>query len=148
MSPVIHVLNGPNMDRLGLREPDLYGRTTYAELTDRCQAVGRELGLDVVCRQSAHEGDLVDWLHQADAEAAAVILNAAAYTHTSVAVRDAVSSLSIPVVEVHVTNPHAREDFRRRNLLSDVVWATLAGFGPEGYELALRGLAARLAADG
>lgn len=148
MSRTVHVLNGPNMDRLGLREPDLYGNVTYADLVARCEAVGRELGLAVLCRQSAHEGDLVDWLHAADAQADAVILNAAAYTHTSVAVRDAVSAVSVPVVEVHVTNPHAREDFRRRNLLSDVVAASLAGFGPVGYELALRGLAHRFAADG
>lgn len=148
MSRVVHVLNGPNMDRLGLREPDLYGRTNYDELVAQCEATARDLGWTVVCRQSAHEGDLVDWLHAADAAADAVILNAAAYTHTSVAVRDAVSSLAIPVVEIHVTNPHAREDFRRRNLLSDVVAASLCGFGPAGYDLALRGLAARFAADG
>lgn len=140
----VMVLNGPNMDRLGRREPELYGRATYDDVVAACERTAAELGWVAECRQSAHEGDLVDWIHEADDGAVGVILNAAAFTHTSVAVRDAVAGVDVPVVEVHVTNPHAREEFRRKNLLSDVVVASLAGFGSVGYELALRGLAARL----
>lgn len=140
MSRVIHVLNGPNLDRLGVREPEVYGSTTYDDLVGDLLAAAGEAGVDLHCRQTAGEGELVTWIHEADAEADGLILNAAAYTHTSVAVRDALLSVSIPVIEVHISNPHAREDFRRTNLISDAVAATVQGFGVRGYRMALQGL--------
>jgi len=144
MNTTVVVLNGPNMDQLGRREPEIYGGRTYEDLVCLCESEGRSRGWSVRCLQSAHEGDLVDWVHAAQKDAVALIINAAAYTHTSVALRDAVACLTIPVVEIHVTNPHAREDFRQRNLLRDVVTATIAGFGLDGYALAFAGVASLL----
>lgn len=145
MSPLrIHILNGPNLSRLGRREPEIYGTATLAELEALCRGWAAGLGLDVVFGQCEGEGELVALIHRAGDEAAGLVLNAAAYTHTSVAVRDAVSAIGIPVVEVHLSNPAAREPFRRRNLLEDVVYAGVRGFGADGYRLALEGLAARL----
>ncbi len=140
MSRRIVVLNGPNMDQLGLREPETYGSRTYQDLVALCEHEGKTRGWSVTCRQSAHEGELVDWIHESGREAAALIINAAAYTHTSVALRDALACLTIPVIEIHISNPNAREDFRRKNLLSDVVTATLAGFGLDGYTMAFSGV--------
>ncbi|MBK8166040.1 MAG: 3-dehydroquinate dehydratase [bacterium] len=142
--PRVHVLNGPNLSRLGRREPEVYGTTTLAELAALCGGWADGLGLDLVFEQCEGEGELVALIHRAGDQAAGLILNAAAYTHTSVAVRDAVCAIAIPVVEVHLSNPAAREPFRRRNLLEDVVYAGVRGFGTEGYRLALEGLAARL----
>lgn len=144
MSCQVHVVNGPNLSRLGRREPQVYGTLTLAELEALCVNAGAGLGLQVTCVQVEGEGELVRAIHRAGDEAAGLVLNAGAYTHTSVAVRDAVLSISIPVVEVHLSNPAAREPFRRRNLLEDVVYAGVRGFGSEGYRLALAGLAARL----
>ncbi len=146
MSARVHILNGPNLSRLGQREPEVYGTTTLAELGALCAGWAGGLGLELTFDQCEGEGQLVTWIHRAGDQAEGLILNAGAYTHTSVAVRDAVSSITIPVIEVHLSNPAAREPFRRQNLLEDVVYAGLRGFGVEGYRLALEGLAARLRA--
>ncbi|MBZ6377784.1 MULTISPECIES: type II 3-dehydroquinate dehydratase [Pacificimonas] len=136
------VLNGPNLNLLGTREPDIYGTETLDDIAGRLEDEARELGVAVDLRQSNHEGHLVDWLHEAaSVEARAVILNAAAYTHTSVALRDAVAAISVPVIEVHLSNPHARERFRHRSHISPVARGVIAGLGAEGYSLALRAAA-------
>lgn len=147
MTARIHVLNGPNLSRLGIREPQIYGHTTLSELAALCAGWAAGLDVDLTFDQCEGEGQLVTWIHRAGDRADGLILNAGAYTHTSVAVRDAVTSISIPVIEIHLSNPAARESFRRRNLLEDVVYAGIRGFGVIGYRLALEGLAARLAAD-
>jgi 3-dehydroquinate dehydratase-2 len=138
------VLNGPNLGRLGRREPEKYGRTTYAELADRCREVGGGLGLDVDVRQTDAEHEMIGWVHEAADEGAAVVLNPAAWTHTSVALRDACSQLTGPLVEVHITNVHAREPFRQHSYISPVATGVVAGLGTDGYELALRWLASRI----
>ncbi len=145
-APRVHVLNGPNLSRLGRREPEIYGTTTLAELEVLCRGWAATLGLELDFGQCEGEGELVSLIHRAGDHAAGLVLNAAAYTHTSVAVRDAVTAIGIPVVEVHLSNPAAREPFRRQNLLEDVVYAGVRGFGVEGYRFALEGLAARLRA--
>lgn len=134
----VFVLNGPNLNLLGTREPDIYGAATLddiaAELHQRAQAL--ELELDI--RQSNHEGHLIDWLHDAAAaDATAVILNAGGFTHTSVALRDAISAVATPVIEVHLSNPQARESFRRRSLIAGVCVGSISGFGAGSYRLAL-----------
>lgn len=139
------VLNGPNLGRLGQREPEKYGRTTYAELVDRCRAVGTELGLDVEVRQTDAEHQMLAWLHEAADRGTPVVLNPAAWTHTSVALRDACAMLSAPLLELHLTNVHAREPFRAHSYVSGVATAVMAGFGVDGYLLALRWLAGRSA---
>ena len=144
MSPRIHVLNGPNLSRLGKREPQIYGATTLVELAGLCAGWAAELDVDLTFDQCEGEGQLVTWIHRAGDLADGLVLNAGAYTHTSVAVRDAVLSIAIPVIEVHLTNPAAREPFRRRNLLEDVVYGGVRGFGVGGYRLALQGLVAHL----
>jgi 3-dehydroquinate dehydratase-2 len=144
MSGKVHILNGPNLSRLGTREPAVYGSTTLAELERLCDGWARALGLEATFAQREGEGELVELIHRAGDQADGLILNAAAYTHTSVAVRDAITSISIPVIEIHLSNPAAREPFRRQNLLEDVVYAGIRGFGVDGYRLALEGLAGRL----
>jgi 3-dehydroquinate dehydratase-2 len=139
--PKVFMIGGPNLGRLGIREPEVYGHTTWSELSKLCQDRAQELKLDLVFLQTDGEGELVAMLHRAQDEGQGVILNAAAYTHTSVAVRDAVSAMTIPVVELHLTNPASREPFRRTNLLTDVVTAGVFGFGIGGYRLALDGMA-------
>jgi 3-dehydroquinate dehydratase-2 len=138
MSKPIFVLNGPNLNLLGEREPDIYGSQTLSDIENSLQELARDLGGTIDFRQSNHEGELIDWLHEARHGAAAVIINAGGYTHTSVSLRDAVAALRIPVIEVHLTNIYARESFRRRNFLSEVVEGTIAGLGAQGYSLALR----------
>lgn len=137
----VFMIGGPNLGRLGQREPAIYGKTTWSELESLCRQRAAELDLDLEFLQSDSEGELVGMLHRASDEGQGVILNAAGYTHTSVAIRDAVAALDIPVVELHLTNPAAREPFRQTNLLSDVVTAGVQGFGVEGYLMALMGLA-------
>lgn len=144
MTARVHILNGPNLSRLGRREPQVYGTTTLAELAALCSGWAAALDLELTFDQCEGEGELVAWVHRAGDQADGLILNAGAYTHTSVAVRDAVTSISIPVVEIHLSNPAAREPFRRQNLLEDVVYAGIRGFGVDSYRLALEGLAARL----
>jgi len=138
--PVL-VLNGPNLGRLGKREPLLYGHGTYAELVARCIEVGAKVGLDVEVRQTDHEGELLGWLHGAADTATPVVLNAGAWTHTSVAVRDACAQLTAPLVEVHISNVHKREEFRHHSYLSAVASGVIVGLGVRGYELALRWIA-------
>jgi 3-dehydroquinate dehydratase II len=134
----VFVLNGPNLNLLGLREPEIYGSETLDDIAGRLEDKARALGLAVDIRQSNHEGHLIDWLHEAQAEGAkAVILNPGGYTHTSVALHDAVKAVAVPVIEVHLSNPQARESFRRRSLVAPVARGTIAGFGALGYELAL-----------
>lgn len=140
---MVLVLNGANLGRLGRREPEKYGRTTYRELADQCVDVGRDLGLDVDVRQTDAEHEMIGWVHEAADAGAAVVLNPAAWTHTSVALRDACSQLTAPLVEVHLTNVHAREPFRQHSYISGVATGVIAGLGTTGYELALRFLAER-----
>ena len=133
----ITVINGPNLNMLGLREPTLYGNRSLADIEIALLTLADDLGLELDFFQSNHEGDLVDALQQANLDSAGVILNAGAYTHTSVAVRDAVAAIKIPVVEVHLTNPQAREPFRQVSLLAGVCAGSISGFGDESYALAL-----------
>jgi 3-dehydroquinate dehydratase-2 len=136
--PTIFVLNGPNLNLLGAREPEIYGSETLDDIAAALEDRARELGVAVDIRQSNHEGHLIDWLHEAQAESAkAVILNAGGLTHTSVALHDAVRAIAVPVIEVHLTNPQAREGFRRRRLIAPVARGIVAGFGASGYLLAL-----------
>jgi 3-dehydroquinate dehydratase-2 len=136
--PTIYVLNGPNLNLLGTREPEIYGSETLDEIAGRLEDRARELGLAIDMRQSNHEGHLVDWLHEANAEGArAVILNAGGFTHTSIALHDAIKAIAVPVIEVHLSNPQAREAFRRRSYVAAAARGSIAGFGPLGYELAL-----------
>ena len=139
----ILVLNGPNLQLLGMREPGIYGTGTLAQLEEHCARVARELGIEVECRQSNHEGELVDWIGNAPGHFQGIVLNAAAYTHTSVAIRDAVAAVRLPTVEVHLSNVFSREEYRHRSYLAEVAWAVVSGMGFLSYEMALRGLAAR-----
>lgn len=140
----VMVLNGPNLNLLGLREPELYGSTTLAHIEQALVALGRELGLAVEVHQSNHEGQLVDWIHQARERGAGILINPAGYTTTSVAILDALLAAERPVVEVHITNIHQREEFRQHSLVSKAANAVIAGAGPHGYELGLRHLATLL----
>lgn len=134
----VHVINGPNLDMLGKREPDIYGRRTLSDITTDLAERGKSMGLKVISFQSNHEGEIVEKLHEVfKSGAGAVILNAAAFTHTSVAIRDAVSMLDIPVIEVHLSNIYKRESFRHKSLLSDVVTGQITGLGTAGYHLAM-----------
>jgi 3-dehydroquinate dehydratase-2 len=134
----IFILNGPNLNRLGTREPDVYGSDTLDDIAARLQERADSLELEIDVRQSNHEGHLIDWLHEAaDGGAAAVILNAGGLTHTSVALRDAVAAIATPVIEVHLSNPQARESFRRRSLIAGVCKGSISGFGALSYVLAL-----------
>jgi 3-dehydroquinate dehydratase-2 len=144
----IAVLNGPNLNLLGTREPGLYGRTTLAEVEARLSDVGRELGVEVECAQRNGEGDLVDLVHSLRGRAQGAIVNAGAYSHTSLALRDALTGVALPFVEVHVTNVYAREPERRHSMLAVAAVGCVVGLGTHGYELALRGLVATLRARG
>ena len=137
----VFVLNGPNLSRLGAREPEVYGSTSYDELVDACRSAAERLGLEADVRQTDDEAQLVAWLHEAADADAPVVLNPAAFTHYSYAVRDACAMLRGPLVEVHLTNPAAREDFRGRSVVSDVATGSIAGFGVDSYLLALRAVA-------
>jgi 3-dehydroquinate dehydratase-2 len=139
----VMVLNGPNLGRLGTRQPDVYGYTGYPELVSLCQRVGGELGLEVDVRQTDHEGEMLGWLHEAADGEIPVVLNAGAWTHYSVAVRDAAAELSAALVEVHISNVAAREPFRHHSYLSAIASGVITGLGVEGYALALRWLAGR-----
>jgi len=143
--PTILVLNGPNLNLLGRRQPEIYGRTTLAEVDAICADTGAALGLTVECRQSNHEGALIDAIHACRGTRDGIVLNAGAYTHTSIALMDAIASAGVPVVEVHLSNIHARETFRHRSFIAPVAIGQVCGFGPAGYGLALRALAQHLA---
>lgn len=135
---MILVLNGPNLNRLGKRQPEIYGTTTLADVESRLRDVATELGADIECRQSNHEGQLIDWVHEAAENSWQVIINPGGFTHTSVALRDAL--VEVDFVEVHISNVHAREPFRQHSYLSPVARGVIAGLGTKGYELALRAL--------
>ena len=142
MPDTIFVLNGPNLNLLGLREPEIYGHDTLDDIAGQLEDRARELGLAVDLRQSNHEGHLVDWLHEAQAfRARAVLLNAGGFTHTSIAVHDAIKAVTTPVIEVHLSNPHAREPFRHQSLVGQAARGTIAGFGALSYVLALEAAA-------
>ena len=137
------VLNGPNLGRLGTREPDVYGATSYGDLVALCRRVGTDLGLEVDVRQTDHEGEMLGWLHEAADAGTPVVLNAAGWTHYSIAVRDAAAQLPAPLVEVHISNVHAREPFRQHSYLSAIASGVIVGLGVDGYLLALRWIAGR-----
>ncbi|MXO89786.1 type II 3-dehydroquinate dehydratase [Pontixanthobacter aquaemixtae] len=138
MSNTVYVLNGPNLNLLGLREPEIYGSETLDDIAGMLEDRGRELGLTIDMRQSNHEGHLVDWLHEAQAEGAkAVLLNAGAYTHTSIALLDAIRSITTPVVEVHISDPGKREEFRHHSYVAMAAKKTVQGLGAKGYVVAL-----------
>ncbi|ROT26569.1 type II 3-dehydroquinate dehydratase [Micromonospora sp. HM5-17] len=139
----VYVLNGPNLGRLGTRQVDVYGVTSYAELVADCEATGRELGLDVEVRQTDAEHEMLGWLHAAADEGAAVVLNPGAWSHYSYAIRDACAMLRGPLVEVHISNIHAREEFRHHSVVSAVATGVICGLGVDGYRLALLHLARR-----
>lgn len=141
MTRLISCINGPTLNLLGDREPEIYGRLSLDDIGDLLKAEAKEFNLEVEMLQSNSEGQIVDWIQDARKNAAGVILNAAAYTHTSIAIHDALRTLSIPVIEVHLSNPAARESFRSVNFVSSVVTGSIAGLGPNGYVLALKALA-------
>ena len=143
-APVLYVLNGPNLNLLGVREPDVYGRETLADIQALCERAAD--GATVVFRQTNHEGELIDWVQEARDKAAALVLNPAGYGHTSVALLDALKTLTIPIVECHLSNPAARERFRHRSYVSPVAAGVVSGFGPFSYELAVQA-ALRLAQE-
>ncbi|MBA0050815.1 type II 3-dehydroquinate dehydratase [Streptomyces sp. AJS327] len=145
MTPRILVLNGPNLGRLGSREPEVYGSTSYAGLVERCATVAGELGYQAEVRETNDEGELIRWLHEAADGALPVVLNPGAFTHYSYGLRDAAAQRTAPLIEVHLSNPYAREEFRHTSVVAAVASGTIAGFGIGGYELALRAVAERLA---
>jgi 3-dehydroquinate dehydratase II len=143
MAKTVYVLNGPNLNLLGTREPKTYGRATLREVEKLCREAARRHKLEVECRQSNPEGEIVDLIHEAAAKkAAGIIINAGGYTHTSVAIRDAIAAVALPVIEVHISNIFARESFRHHSHIAAVAKASLCGFGVTGYALAIDGLAA------
>ena len=136
--PLIFVLNGPNLNRLGRREPEIYGTDTLDDIAGRLDDQAQAMGLEIDFRQSNHEGHLIDWLHEAQATGAkAVLLNAGGYTHTSIAIHDAIKSIKVPVIEVHLSDPHKREEFRHISYVGMAAQAVFAGHGAKSYELAL-----------
>jgi 3-dehydroquinate dehydratase-2 len=139
------ILNGPNLNLLGTRKPEVYGSTTLADVESRCREEAGKLGLDLEFRQSNHEGQLIDWIHECGAQVKAgtsigAVFNPGAYTHTSVALHDAIEGASVPVIEIHISNVHAREEFRHHSYISPVARGTIVGFGVYGYVLAIQGL--------
>lgn len=145
MSKRVTLLNGPNLNLLGLRQPEIYGRETLADVLAKVAALAGELGLDLQALQSNHEGQLVDWIQEARGTSAGIIINPGAYSHTSVAILDALNAFDGPVLEVHISNIHKREAFRHHSFVSSRAEGVIAGFGTEGYLLALRRMATLLA---
>lgn len=140
-NPMILIVNGPNLNLLGTRQPEVYGRETLADVEAAARTHGASLGLDVDFRQSNHEGDLVDWIQQARQRCAGIVINAGAYTHTSVAILDALLAVQVPAVEVHLSHIHQREEFRHHSFVSRAAKGMICGFGSHGYILALDALA-------
>jgi len=141
MSPLIYILNGPNLNLLGKRQPAIYGHETLADVEALCEREAETLGLAIKFRQSNAEFQLIDWIHEAREAAAGIVINPAAYTHTSVAILDALQACEFPIIEVHISNIHKREPFRHHSYVSSVAAGVIAGFGTQGYALALRRLA-------
>lgn len=146
MAHVVYILNGPNLNLLGTREPEVYGHKTLADLGARCAAEAEKLGLKADFRQTNHEGEMVDWIQEARGKAAGLIINAAGLSHTSVAVLDALRAFEGPSIEVHLSNIYAREEYRRHSYPSEGVTGVVCGLGAQGYDFALRALADRLSA--
>ncbi len=145
MPKTVYVLNGPNLNLLGTREPELYGRATLADVEKLCRATAKEHGLTVVFRQSNHEGEIVDWIQEARSKkAVGLIINPAGYTSTSIAILDALLMLEVPIIEVHITNIHKREAFRHHSYISKAARAVICGAGVQGYALAIAGLASMI----
>jgi 3-dehydroquinate dehydratase-2 len=138
MANLITILNGPNLNLLGQRQPDVYGHTTLGDVEANCAKLAKSLGVDIAFKQSNHEGELIDWIHQARLDCVAIVINPAAYTHTSVAILDALNTFDGPVIEVHISNVHQRESFRHHSYVSQRANAVIAGAGVQGYELALQ----------
>lgn len=138
MAKPVYILNGPNLNLLGLRQPEIYGHETLQDVAEACGTLAEDLGLTIRFLQSNHEGQLVDWIHEAREKAVGIIINPAAYTHTSVAILDALNAYEGPVLEVHISNVHKRESFRHHSYVSLRAEGVIAGFGTEGYQLALR----------
>lgn len=134
----ILVLNGPNLNLLGTREPEKYGSTTLAQIEAALRERGQQAGAEIVCRQSNHEGELVGWIQEARGTFGAILLNAGAYTHTSIALRDAIAASTVPTIEIHISNVYAREEFRHKSVIAGVCWGQITGFGPNSYYLALQ----------
>lgn len=148
MPGIVFVLNGPNLNMLGKREPGIYGEVTLERIGDDCRKAGAALGLDIEFRQSNHEGVLVDWVQEAGDSADALVINPGAYGHDSIALHDAIRAIApVPVAEVHLSNIHAREPFRHRSMIAPVATGVICGFGAQGYIMALHALAARLVPD-
>ena len=141
MNPTVFVLNGPNLNLLGKRQPEIYGRETLADVEAECRRAGGELGLEIVFRQSNREYEIIEWIHEAREAAQGIVINPAAFTHTSVAILDALNAFEGPILEVHISNVHKREPFRHHSYVSGVAAGVIAGFGTQGYELALRRMA-------
>ena len=139
--PVYYVLNGPNLNMLGTREPEVYGADTLADIEAVCRQQAKDLGAEIDFRQSNHEGHLVDWIQEAGQNAVGIALNAGAYTHTSIAIHDAIKSVTTPVIEIHLSNVYARDSFRHKSLLAPVSAGVICGFGTHSYALALQALA-------
>lgn len=147
MAKTIYVLNGPSMNLLGTREPEKYGSATLAEVEELCRATAKGHGLSVVFRQSNHEGEIIDWIHEARTKkAAGIVINPAGFTTTSIAILDALLAVSLPAIEIHITNIHARESFRHDSYISKAAKGVICGFGIQGYALAITGLAALVGA--
>ena len=140
----ILVLNGPNLNLLGTRQPDIYGKLTLAQIEKKVRGLAKELGVDLEFRQSNSEGEIVTWIHQAAGKFGAIVINPAAYTHTSLAMRDAISAVGIPTIEIHISNIRKREQFRHHSFIAEVAVGQIAGFGLDSYLLGLRAAAARL----
>ena len=147
MAKTIYVLNGPNLNLLGTREPAIYGSATLADVEALCRETAGRFGLEADCRQSNHEGELIDFIHEARTKAAGIIINAGGYSHTSIALHDALVAVQVPTVEVHVSNVYARDDFRHHSFTARAAFASLCGFGIDGYRLAITGLAAKIGAQ-
>ncbi len=146
MSPIVAVLNGPNLNLLGKRQPEIYGRETLADVEADCLRVGAELGLTIEFRQSNREHEIIDWIHEARGRAAGIVINPAAFTHTSVAILDALQAFEGPIIEVHISNVHQREEFRQHSYVSGVASGVIVGCGTQGYALALRRIATLIGA--
>jgi 3-dehydroquinate dehydratase-2 len=146
MTHVVTVLNGPNLNLLGKRQPEIYGRETLADVEANCRRVGADLGLEIEFRQSNREYEIIDWIHEARGRAAGIVINPAAFTHTSAAILDALHAFEGPIIEVHISNVHQREAFRHRSYVSTVAAGVIVGCGTQGYALALHRIAALIGA--